>query len=146
MVTTIQVDESTKEMLEKLKIHKRQPFNEVILELIKAKEGNESKEKEQKPMVNSLEEVKRLAIPVLKEHGIRKAAVFGSFARGDFDDKSDVDFLIEPPDGKFSLLDLAGVKVDLEEVLGRKVDLVLYRSIYEPIKGRILKEQIILYE
>ncbi|MCL4362745.1 nucleotidyltransferase family protein, partial [Candidatus Parvarchaeota archaeon] len=103
-------------------------------------------EKEQKPMVNSLEEVKRLAIPVLKEHGIRKAAVFGSFARGDFDDKSDVDFLIEPPDGKFSLLDLAGVKVDLEEVLGRKVDLVLYRSIYEPIKGRILKEQIILYE
>ena len=146
MVTTIQVDERTKEMLEKLKIHKRQPFNEVILELIKAKEGNESKEKEQKPMVNSLEEVKRLAIPVLKEHGIRKAAVFGSFARGDFDDKSDVDFLIEPPDGKFSLLDLAGVKVDLEEVLGRKVDLVLYRSIYEPIKGRILKEQIILYE
>ncbi|MCW1294634.1 MAG: nucleotidyltransferase family protein [Candidatus Parvarchaeota archaeon] len=146
MVTTIQVDESTKEMLEKLKIHKRQPFNEVILELIKAKEGNESKEKEQKPRVNSLEEVKRLAIPVLKEHGIRKAAVFGSFARGDFDDKSDVDFLIEPPDGKFSLLDLAGVKVDLEEVLGRKVDLVLYRSIYEPIKGRILKEQIILYE
>ena len=146
MVTTIQVDESTKEMLEKLKIHKRQPFNEVILELIKAKEGNESKEKEQKPRVNSLEEVKRLAIPVLKEHGIRKAAVFGSFARGDFDDKSDVDFLIEPPDGKFSLLDLAGVKVDLEEVLGRKADLVLYRSIYEPIKGRILKEQIILYE
>jgi predicted CopG family antitoxin len=48
MVTTIQVDERTKEMLEKLKIHKRQPFNEVILELIKAKEGNESKEKEQK--------------------------------------------------------------------------------------------------
>ena len=146
MVTTIQVDKSTKDMLEKLKIHKRQPFNEVILELIKAKEGNGSKEKEQKPRVNSLEEVKRLAIPVLKEHGIRKAAVFGSFARGDFDDKSDVDFLIEPPGGKFSLLDLAGVKVDLEEVLGRKVDLILYRSIYEPIKDRILKEQIILYE
>lgn len=145
MVTTIQVDESTKEMLEKLKIHKRQPFNEVILELIKAKEGNESKEKEQKPRVNSLEEVKRLAIPVLKEHGIRKAAVFGSFARGDFDDKSDVDFLIEPPDDEFSLLDLARLKVALEERLERKVDLVTYDSIYKPIKDRIMKENKLIY-
>ena len=146
MVTTIQVDESTKEKLEKLKIHKRQPFNEVILELINVKENNQNTEEKRKKIVNSLEEVKKLAIPILKEHGIRKAAVFGLFARGDFDDKSDVDFLIEPSKGKFSLLDLAGVKIDLEEILGRKVDLVLYKSIYEPIKDRTLKEQVILYE
>ena len=146
MVTTIQVDESTKEKLEKLKIHKRQPFNEVILELINVKENSQNTEEKRKKIVNSLEEVKKLAIPILKEHGIRKAAVFGSFARGDFDDKSDVDFLIEPSKGKFSLLDLAGVKIDLEEILGRKVDLVLYKSIYEPIKDRTLKEQVILYE
>ena len=84
MGTTIQVDESTKEMLEKLIIHKRQPFIEVILELIKAKEGNESKEKEQKPRVNSLEEVKRLAIPVLKEHGIRKSCCIWVVCKGRF--------------------------------------------------------------
>ena len=63
MVTTIQVDESTKEKLEKLKIHKRQPLNEVILELIKAKENSQNTEEKQKKMVNSLEEVKKLAIP-----------------------------------------------------------------------------------
>ncbi len=140
MVTTIQVDESTKEKLEKLKIHKRQPFNEVILELIKAKENSQKTEEKQKKMVNSLEEVKKLAIPILKAHKIKKAAVFGSFARGDFDDKSDVDILIEPPEG-FSLFDLAGLHLDLEDTLGRKVDVVVYNSINPLIKGRVMKEK-----
>ena len=81
MVTTIQVNESTKEKLEKLKIHKRQPFNEVILELINVKENSQNTEEKQKKMVNSLEEVKKLAIPILKAHKIKKAAVFGSFAK-----------------------------------------------------------------
>jgi len=145
MVTTIQVDENTKEKLEKLKIHKRQPFNEVILELIKAKKDSQNTGEKQKKMVNSLEEVKKLAIPILKAHKIKKAAVFGSFARGDFDDKSDVDILIEPPDEEFSLLDLARLKVGLEDALGRQIDLVTYDSIYEPIKNRIMKENKPLY-
>ena len=140
MVTTIQVDESTKEKLEKLKIHKRQPFNEVILELIKAKENSQKTEEKQKKMVNSLEEVKQLAIPILKAHKIKKAAVFGSFARGDFDDKSDVDILIEPPEG-FSLFDLAGLHLDLEDTLGRKVDVVVYNSINPLIRDRVMREK-----
>ena len=145
MVTTIQVDESTKEKLEKLKIHKRQPFNEIILELIDVKENSQNTGEKQKKMVNSLEEVKKLAIPILKAHKIKKAAVFGSFARGDFDDKSDVDILIEPPDEEFSLLDLARLKVGLEDALRRQIDLVTYDSIYEPIKNRIMKENKTLY-
>ena len=140
MVTTIQIDESTKEMLEKLKIHKRQPFNEVILELIKAKEDSQNTEEKQKKMVNSLEEVKKLAIPILKAHKIKKAAVFGSFARGDFDNKSDVDILIEPPEG-FSLFDLAGLHLNLEDTLGRKVDVMIYDSINPLIKDKVMKEK-----
>ena len=140
MVTTIQVDESTKEKLEKLKIHKRQPFNEVILELIKAKENSQKTEEKQKKMVNSLEEVKKLAIPILKAHKIKKAAVFGSFARGDFDNKSDVDILIEPPEG-FSLFDLAGLHLNLEDTLGRKVDVMIYDSINPLIKDKVMKEK-----
>ena len=140
MVTTIQVDESTKEKLEKLKIHKRQPFNEVILELIKAKEDSQNPGEKQKKMVNGLEEVKKLAIPILKAHKIKKAAVFGSFARGDFDDKSDVDILIETPEG-FSLFDLAGLHLDLEDTLGRKVDVVVYNSINPLIRDRVMKEK-----
>ena len=140
MVTTIQVDESTKEKLEKLKIHKRQPFNEVILELIKAKENSQNTGEKQKKMVNSLEEVKKLAIPILKAHKIKKAAVFGSFARGDFDNKSDVDILIEPPED-FSLFDLAGLHLNLEDMLGRKVDVMISDSINPLIKDKVMKEK-----
>ena len=140
MVTTIQVDESTKEKLEKLKIHKRQPFNEIILELIDVKENSQNTEEKQKKTVNSLEEVKTLAIPILKAHKIKKAAVFGSFARGDFDDKSDVDILIEPPEG-FSLFDLAGLHLNLEDTLGRKVDVMIYDSINPLIKDKVMKEK-----
>ena len=140
MVTTIQVDESTKEKLEKLKIHKRQPFNEIILELIDVKENSQNTKEKQKKTVNSLEEVKKLAIPILKAHKIKKAAVFGSFARGDFDDKSDVDILIEPPEG-FSLFDLAGLHLNLEDTLGRKVDVMIYDSINPLIKDKVMKEK-----
>ena len=120
MVTTIQVDESTKEALERLKIHKRQPFNEVLLELIKAKEGSQIVEERQKQMVNSLEEVKKLAIPVLKRYGIKKAAVFGSFARGDAKENSDIDLLVKYKEGT-SLFDVVRLQNDLETVLGRKL-------------------------
>ena len=145
MVTTIQVDESTKEALERLKIHRRQPFNEVILELIKAKEGSQTVEERQKQMVNSLEEVKKLAIPVLKRYNIKKAAVFGSFARGDAKENSDIDLLVKYKEGT-SLFDVVRLQNDLETVLGRKVDLVSYDFIDKYIKERVLKESISLYE
>jgi hypothetical protein len=140
MATTIQISDEVKEKLEGLKIHKRQPFNEVLLELIRDKEAGKNTEERQKQVVNSLEEIKKLAAPILRNHRIKKAAVFGSFARGDFDDKSDVDILIERPD-KFSLFDLAGLHLDLEGALGRKVDIVIYNSVNPLIKGRVMKEK-----
>lgn len=145
MVTTIQVDESTKEALERLKIHKRQPFNEVILELIKAKGGSQTVGERQKQTVNSLEEIKKLAIPVLKRYNIKKAAVFGSFARGDAKENSDIDLLVKYKEGT-SLFDVVRLQNDLETVLGRKVDLVSYDFIDKYIKERVLKESISLYE
>ncbi len=93
--------------------------------------------------VKSLEEIKQRSIPILKKHGIKKAAVFGSFARGDFNDESDVDILVDPPD-EFSLFDLARLSLDLEDALGRKVDIVIYQSIYEPIRDKILREQVVI--
>ena len=145
MVTTIQVDESTKEALERLKIHRRQPFNEVLLELIKAKEGSQTVEERQKQVVSSLEEIKKLAIPVLKRYNIKKAAVFGSFARGDAKENSDIDLLVKYKEGT-SLFDVVRLQNDLETVLGRKVDLVSYDFIDKYIKERVLKESISLYE
>ena len=80
-------------------------------------------------------------IPILKKHGIRKAGIFGSYARGEHKRNSDIDILIKLAESK-NLLDFVGVKLELEEELGRKVDLVEYDAIKPRIKQRILKEEI----
>jgi predicted nucleotidyltransferase len=79
-------------------------------------------------------------LPVLKRFGVKKAAIFGSLARGEGGRESDVDILVEFEPGK-SLLDLAGLKIELEETLGRRVDVLTYSSLPPLLKDRILKEQ-----
>lgn len=72
-------------------------------------------------------------------HGATNVRVFGSFARGDQRPTSDVDLLVELP-AEASLLDLSGLKIDLEETLGRKVDVILDGSIKPALRSRILAE------
>ena len=94
---------------------------------------------------HSFSSIKRKALPVLKRHDVKRAAIFGSFARGEANSKSDIDFLIEYRGMNNSLLDLIGLKLDLEEILDRKVDVITYRSIYWRIREQILAEQVVLY-
>lgn len=82
---------------------------------------------------------------MLKRQGVTKAALFGSVVRGELRKSSDVDVLIQFKRGK-SLLDLVSVKLALEELLKRKVDVVTYNSLHPLLRERILKEQKILYE
>jgi predicted nucleotidyltransferase len=65
----------------------------------------------------------------------------GSYARGDHTEESDIDLLVEMPEGT-SLIDFAGLKLDLEDELGKKVDLVSYDSINKRIKPYIEKDVI----
>jgi len=88
-------------------------------------------------------ELKNLIIPVLKKHRVKKAALFGSFVRGEAKESSDIDILVDV-DENISLLDFVGIKLDLEEVLGRKVDLVEYGTIKPRLRERILKEQVVI--
>jgi len=74
--------------------------------------------------------------PILERHQITKAELFGSYARGEAGPKSDVDVLIEFQDRK-SLFDLVGIEHELEDVLGKEVDVVTYRSVYPPLKPYI---------
>lgn len=85
--------------------------------------------------------IKRKVIPILKEAGVTRSSIFGSYARGDVRKDSDIDILIDPPK-KMSLLDLAGLKLDLEEVLGKEVDIITYNSIHPLLKKYILKDQV----
>jgi len=84
-------------------------------------------------------------IDVCRTHGTRKVAVFGSFGRGDAGPNSDVDLIVEftNPTG---LLALVRLERELEEVLGRSVDLLTERAISPHLRDRILREQRVIYE
>lgn len=87
-----------------------------------------------------LEELKKTLIDVLRKHDVKKAALFGSIVRGEATDESDIDLLVEF-EGRKSLLDLAGLKLDLQEIVRRKVDVLTYKSLHPLLKERILREQ-----
>lgn len=73
------------------------------------------------------------------KHGARNVRVFGSAARREAKEESDIDFLVEFEPGR-SLLDHAALVLDLEELLGRKVDVVTEGGLYWLLRRRILKE------
>lgn len=89
----------------------------------------------------SLEEIERKIIPILRHNDVVRASLFGSFVRGEAKKSSDIDILIKFK-GRKSLLDLVGLKLELEERLKRKVDVVEYSVVHPLIKNRVLKEQV----
>ncbi|MEK7624559.1 MAG: nucleotidyltransferase family protein [Patescibacteria group bacterium] len=84
-------------------------------------------------------------VPILKRQGVIKAALFGSAAKGKMKKRSDIDILINFK-GQKSLIDLVRLQFELEEKLGKKVDLLTYNSIHPLLKNIILNEQKIIYE
>src|SRR5688500_10326404 len=76
-------------------------------------------------------------------HGARNVRVFGSVARGEADEASDVDFLVDMEPGR-SLLDLAGFLVALRELLGWEIDVVTERALRDRVRGRVLREAVAL--
>jgi predicted nucleotidyltransferase len=81
------------------------------------------------------EEILRIA----EKHGAYNLRVFGSVVRGQAGADSDVDFLIEMEEGR-TLYDLVGVIQDLEDVLGRKVDVVTEPSLHWFIRDAVLSQ------
>ena len=88
-----------------------------------------------------LRRIKRTALPILKKNDVIRAGLFGSYARGDARKGSDIDLLIQFGGNK-SLFDLSGLKIELEEKLKKKVDLVTYKYLYPKLRDQILKEEI----
>ena len=74
-------------------------------------------------------------------HGARHVRVFGSIARGEADRDSDVDLLVEMEPGR-SLLDMGGLLVELQTLLGCEVDLVTERGLKPRIRDRVLHEAV----
>lgn len=86
-----------------------------------------------------LEEKREEILSIASEHGARDVRVFGSVARGDADRESDIDFLVELEPGR-SLLDLGGLQMGLESLLGCRVDVVTVGGLKSRIRERVLRE------
>lgn len=78
----------------------------------------------------------------IREMGVSTLSIFGSVARDEAGPGSDVDIMVEIDQRPFSLLDLAGLQIYLEEILNCKVDLITSGAIKEKIRDRILAESI----
>ncbi len=78
---------------------------------------------------------------IMKIHKVKRLMLFGSFAHGRPSKHSDVDFLVDfKPEA--DLLDQVGLKMDIEELLERKVDIATPNSLNKHIRSKVLKEAV----
>ena len=96
-----------------------------------------------KHIIKSTSEIKKIKpkiVKVLHRYNIKKAGIFGSYARGEQTRNSDIDILIKPTKGMgFKFF---GLQLELEKNLQRKVDLVSYNGLSQHLKKYILAEEI----
>lgn len=92
-------------------------------------------------MKSNLEDIKIKVLPILKQAGVTHSSLFGSYIRGEEKEGSDIDILVDLPRGT-SLFDLVDLQTKLEKVLGKKTDVVTYKSLHPLLKNRILSEQV----
>lgn len=91
--------------------------------------------------MKTIKEIERKIIPILRKNKVKRAGIFGSHARGEQKKNSDIDILVEL-DEKWDLFDVIGLKITLEKILKKKVDLVEYDTIREELKKNILSEEV----
>ncbi len=104
------------------------------------KESNADKEFYLIKSRKSLEKIKPKIIKILRKNNIKKAGIFGSYARGENKKESDIDIIIKPT--KNMGFGFAGIQIELEEKLKKRVDLLTYNSIHPLLRKIILSEEI----
>lgn len=104
-------------------------------------------EKGIKPVKDTLEieEIKNVVIQFCEKYPMKRIGLFGSYARGEADEESDIDLVVEFAEN-IGLLKIIGLKVDLEEHFRKKVDLVEMDNLYEYVKEDIIKDMVTFFE
>lgn len=93
----------------------------------------------------TIEDLKTILTPIARRYGLQKLSVFGSVARGEATEKSDVDLLVDLPKG-WGLFELGGLYSGIEEVLACPFDLVTTGIEDRQFLNRIRQDEVILYE
>jgi len=86
-----------------------------------------------------LREKRKEILHVAEKHGARNVRIFGSVARGQADDQSDIDLLVTMEPGR-SLLDHAALWLEMQQLLGWEVDVISDRGLKPRIRERVLRE------
>ena len=92
-------------------------------------------------MLDLIHEKREAIRRIAAEHGALSIRVFGSVARGEAGPESDVDFLVEVGPNTSSWFP-AGLIVDLEDLLGRRVQVVVERALHDDLRRRVLQEAV----
>jgi len=92
----------------------------------------------------SIEELQSIIVPLAQKYGAERIFLFGSYARGDMTNSSDIDLRIDK--GSIRGLALAGLLVDLEDALGIPVDLIPTTSLDTRFLESIHPDEVLLYE
>ena len=89
--------------------------------------------------LQEIQQKKKEILAVARQYGIVNVRIFGSVARGDDNPQSDIDFLVDLEEG-CTLFDLGGALVKLQDLLGRKVDIVTKNGLHWYLREKIMKE------
>ena len=84
---------------------------------------------------------KDFIVEILKKHEVKRVSLFGSIVQGELTNESDIDLLVEFLGNK-SLLDLVRLRIELEEKLKLKFDVLTFNSIHPLLRDQILAEQV----
>jgi predicted nucleotidyltransferase len=106
-------------------------------------------------MIYTIEQIKELASPIAQKYKLKALWVFGSYARGEATEESDVDFLIDYTDSTIvNMFDLCHFNTELAEIMKTEIDLISTDGLFNPIQQRefpnfvatVSKERILIYE
>ena len=92
----------------------------------------------------TIEEIKKIVTPICERYGVDKVCLFGSYARGEADDLSDVDLLVDG--GKLVGFEWGGFYADVQEALGVELDFLSRRGTRQKFLDKIAKDEVLLYE
>lgn len=93
--------------------------------------------------MQSITEYQQIILPVLKKYQVKRAAIFGSVAKGSATRNSDFDVLVETEPG-FTLFKMLQLEQEIAELLRRKVDLVEFDAIKQSIKDEVLQSAVVI--
>ena len=91
----------------------------------------------------TIEEIKKAVVPICERYGVERLSLFGSYARGEADDKSDVDLMVDL--GRPMGFEFFGFYGDIERALGIETDLLSRNGTRQKFLDKIAKDEVLIY-